>query len=195
MSIVDELKKLITARGGSVAGVHNITDAVKVLVTLDNSGDPTGVQTIADGVKVMHQTESGTAVNPLKNLTISGNFEAETSQLFGKSLSDIQTDVTITDGRITGTSKYISDWSAYSPGDTYFQNGHFLALYVNVANATGVTYTAKLTKEAELDSDQIVVFFLEDRAGIPIVIKASKSGFETAVRTLDWSGLTLAPQA
>lgn len=42
MSIVDELKKLIIARGGSVAGVQTIAEAVAVLVALEeneSSGD------------------------------------------------------------------------------------------------------------------------------------------------------------
>ena len=35
MSIVDELKKLILKRGGSIAGVETIADAVRVLVALE----------------------------------------------------------------------------------------------------------------------------------------------------------------
>lgn len=34
MSIVDELKKLIKARGGETAGIMTIADAVKALVKL-----------------------------------------------------------------------------------------------------------------------------------------------------------------
>ena len=43
MSIVDELKKLIIARGGSVAGVQTIADAVRVLTAIEeatNSEEP-----------------------------------------------------------------------------------------------------------------------------------------------------------
>lgn len=43
MSIVDELKKLIVARGGSVAGVQTIADAVRVLTAIEeanNDEDP-----------------------------------------------------------------------------------------------------------------------------------------------------------
>lgn len=35
MTIVDELKKLIVARGGETAGVHTIADAVKVLTAIE----------------------------------------------------------------------------------------------------------------------------------------------------------------
>ena len=39
MSIVDELKKLIIARGGSVAGVQTIADAVRVLTALEEQNN------------------------------------------------------------------------------------------------------------------------------------------------------------
>ena len=39
MSIVDELKKLIIARGGSIVGVHTIMDAVRVLVELEEQNN------------------------------------------------------------------------------------------------------------------------------------------------------------
>ena len=39
MSIVDELKKLIIARGGSVAGVQTIADAVRVLTDLEEQNN------------------------------------------------------------------------------------------------------------------------------------------------------------
>ena len=39
MSIVDELKKLIIARGGSVAGVQTIADAVRILTELEEQND------------------------------------------------------------------------------------------------------------------------------------------------------------
>lgn len=40
MSIVDELKKLILARGGDVAGVQTIADAVRVLTELEENQEP-----------------------------------------------------------------------------------------------------------------------------------------------------------
>lgn len=46
MSIVEELKKLIIARGGSTVGVMTIADAVKVLATLE---DPAAEKPEADG--------------------------------------------------------------------------------------------------------------------------------------------------
>ena len=42
MSIVDELKKLIIARGGSVAGVQTIADAVRVLTAIEEENNDNG---------------------------------------------------------------------------------------------------------------------------------------------------------
>lgn len=41
MSIVDELKKLIIARGGSVEGVQTIAEAVRVLTELEEESSQT----------------------------------------------------------------------------------------------------------------------------------------------------------
>lgn len=192
MSILDELKKLILAREGSVAGVRNIADAVKVLASIEGA-ETAGAQTIADGIREIQEYESGTNVNPLSAFIVEGDFEATTTQLLGKSLSDIQTDVEIENGKVTGTAKYISGWTAFS-GDPALQSGHFLALHADVPDVAGVTYKAKLTNEVTLDNDQIVIFFLDGREGKPFIFTASKDGFSSAVRTLDWSGLTLAPE-
>lgn len=39
MTIVDELKAMIEARGGESSGVHTISEAVKVLTELESDGE------------------------------------------------------------------------------------------------------------------------------------------------------------
>lgn len=63
MSIVDELKQLILARGGSVEGVHTITDAVKVIAAL-NDGDTANKQTIAEGIRAIWEAEAESDSEP-----------------------------------------------------------------------------------------------------------------------------------
>ena len=41
MTIVDELKALIVAKGGSAAGIQTIAEAVRVLVALEAAEGPT----------------------------------------------------------------------------------------------------------------------------------------------------------
>ena len=60
MSILDELKALITARGGDTAGVHNITDAVKALANLQE-GETAGKRTIAQGIRAIRKAEAAAA--------------------------------------------------------------------------------------------------------------------------------------
>lgn len=196
MSIVDELKKLIIARNGSIAGVSTIADAVKVLVALED-GDPTGAMTIAEGVHAMWEKEGGPGENPLKALVVIGDFEATTEQLLGKSLSDLQTSVEIDMDTctMTGTLKYVTGYTGFS-GDEELQKGHYLAIKADVDDVSGVTYTINTGKgDVELDSDQILIWRVDERyPSTPLEVTASKTGFAPVKRTFNISGLTLAPQ-
>lgn len=49
------------------------------------------------------------------------------STILGKTVSDLQDDITVTETRISGTLKYVDDFDDYSE-DTELQSGHYLAL-------------------------------------------------------------------
>ena len=59
--------------------------------------------------------------------------KAENSNVvvFGKSVSELQDNVVVADGAITGTLKYVTDYTEFSPTPA-LQNGNYLA--VNLAN-------------------------------------------------------------
>lgn len=194
MSIVDELKRLILARNGSIAGVLTIADAVKVLVALEE-GDATGAMTIADGIHAMWEKEGGPGENVLKALVVTGDFEATTEQLLGKSLSDLQTSVVIDMDTctMTGTLKHVTGYTGFS-GDEELQSGHYLAVKADVEDVTGVTYTINTGNgDVTLDSDQILIWRVDKKyPAVPLVVTASKTGFAPVKRTFDISGLTLA---
>lgn len=195
MSILDELKRLILARHGSTAGVRSIADAVKVLVTLEE-GDSSGAQTIAQGVKAMWVKETGWGNNPLTDLDVTGDFTATTEQLLGKALTDLQEDIDVDMDtcKITGTCKYVTGYTGFS-GNPAEQEGHYLALYVDVDDVTGITYTCELSRgPVTLDSDQIIIRRIDGKLNVPFVVTASKTGYDTVVRTFDLSSLILAPE-
>lgn len=172
MTIVDELKGLITARGGQTVGVRTIADACKVLSQIESKIN-----------------------NPLKMLAVEGDFEATTDQLFGKALSDIQENIVVNmaTGKITGVCHYISGWANFSSSEE-LQNGHYLALHVDVEGESDVVYTSQLTRKVTLDDDQIVIIRIEGNTAYPVVITASKSGYTPVTRTFDISGLLLEPE-
>ena len=49
------------------------------------------------------------------------------STILGKTVSDLQDDIAITETRISGTLKYVDDFDDYSE-DAELQSGHYLAL-------------------------------------------------------------------
>jgi len=49
------------------------------------------------------------------------------STILGKTVSDLQDDITITETRISGILKYVDDFEDYSE-NSELQNGHYLAL-------------------------------------------------------------------
>lgn len=194
MSILDELKKLILARHGSVAGVHSIADAVKVLGVLAEA-ETVGAQTIADGVRAIHRHETGADVeNVLKDLEVTGSFTATTEQLLGKALTDLQTNVEVdmTTCKVTGNLKYVTGYTGFS-GIEEEQSGNYIAIHVDVEDVTGVTYTSTFNgRTVTFDSDQILIVRVNGKTHIPLIISAAKNGYETVVRTFDLTGLTLA---
>lgn len=192
MSIVDELKALIVARNGDPSGVRNITDAVKVLAQLQE-GETAGTQTIAQGIRAIRT--AGAGENPLKDLDVTGSFSATAEKLLGKALSDLQNGITVdmTTCKITGTSKYVTGYTGFS-GNEEEQSGHYLALYIDVEDVAGVTYTCELSKgPVTLDEDQIIILRIEGKTNVPLVVKASKAGCNTVTRIFDLSGLILEP--
>lgn len=121
--------------------------------------------------------------------------EAESggTSIFGTSVSDIQTGVTVGDGTITGTLKYVStgalatDWGA----------GNFIALkFSNIDNrATSVKVGLDPSQSSGLvelmgDPDMNGVFKItnKDTQVFKVVVT---DGLNVAVKTYDLSGLTV----
>lgn len=133
---------------------------------------------------------------PLTSLTASAEIPSGVaSNLFGKSVTDLQTGVTIGTDSITGTLKYVSDYTGWSPGNVSEQSGNYLALYFDVPGVEGVTYTAELTNGIKgpvtLDSDQTVVFRIDNKDTHKVKITATKQGLGSVTKVYSLSGLTL----
>lgn len=116
--------------------------------------------------------------------------DGETS-LFGRKVKTMQTGITIADGAITGTLKYISsgaiaqDWGA----------GNFLCLKVPDADITNMTVKVGLNPSegsglVALDSDKNGVFKVTDKDLQKFVV-LQQDGINTKIQTFDLSGLTL----
>lgn len=126
--------------------------------------------------------------NPLKNLTVDVNIDPA-EDLLGKVVSDLQTGITVGRTAITGTLKYVTDYTGFS-SDPAEQEGNYIAIHCTVPGEDGVTITAGINNPSTLDADGIDVIIVKNKNN-PIVVRASKAGYEDVVKTFDISGLTL----
>ncbi len=168
MTNVDALKNLYTAMGGTAADVADSTTAAQVINAL------AGYIGIED---VNVQPEKGSA------------------ELFGVKVSTMQSGITVADGAITGTLKFIAGGIAQSgplAGD-----GNFIALkFVDPNGADSIK--AGLVPSAgtglvELDSDMNGVWKVAGQiGGVDQVFKVETTvNGVVKTQTFDLSGLTL----
>lgn len=113
------------------------------------------------------------------------------STLFGRKVKTMQTGITIADGAITGTLKYIStgaiaqDWGP----------GNFLCLKIPDADIADVTVKVGLSPSqgsglVELDADKNGVFKITDKDSQQFVV-LQQSGIAQKLQKFSLSGLTL----
>ncbi|MBR6045754.1 MAG: hypothetical protein IKP95_12860 [Ruminococcus sp.] len=103
-------------------------------------------------------------------------------------MGDLQSGITIGEDGITGTLKYVSDYTGFS-GDVSLQSGNFLVLH-STTNHDGATITVTVTNPVTLDDDGIVVLRVADKDTQTVTISASKEGYDTVTKVYSLSGLT-----
>lgn len=113
---------------------------------------------------------------------------AADEDLFGKVISDLQENVAISDNAISGTLKYVSDYTGFS-SDVALQSGNYIALHFAVPEVDDVTITVTVTNPVVLDDDGIVVLRIADKDSQTITVVASKEGYESVTKVYDLNGL------
>ena len=110
--------------------------------TLDSLGESV-TQTIA--AKDVSDNKDYTVVYSYTLPTMTCTEPEDGDDLLGAELTDLQTDVTIADGSISGTIKYKEDYDGWSTG----AEGHFFAIKATttsgIVNITGVTPNGEKT--------------------------------------------------
>lgn len=126
-------------------------------------------------------------------MTVDANVPAS-EDLFGKVVSDLQSNVSVGTNSITGTLKYVSDYTGFS-SKTAEQSGNYLAIHCTVPGTTPdeitVTVNQGTAGERRLDSDGLIVLRIADKDQQSITVKAKKTGLETVTKTFTLTGLTL----
>lgn len=144
-------------------------------------------QTIAGMIKA----KNNIAVNSISNVTVTPK-EADAT-IYEHTVSDLQENVTIKDGKFFGTLKYVSEGAL----PTQWGAGHFLAIDVADENDTGATY--KIGYYPSEGSGFVSITPPDDAAGLVTDPKTQKLYvFKTVngaehTQVFDLSGLTLEP--
>lgn len=126
-------------------------------------------------------------------MTVDADIDEE-EDLFGKTVDDLQSGITVTDEGVSGTLKYIADYSsAYGSG---MDSGNYLVLHY-ATKESGSTITCELiggtTGPVTLDPDGINITRITNKSTQTIKVVASKEGYTDTVRYLSLKGLTLTP--
>lgn len=128
----------------------------------------------------------------LTTLSIDSDIAAGTD-LLGKSVTDLQSGVTVGTSQITGTLKYVSGYTGFS-GDPAEQEGNFLVLHCEAADEVDSlsveVINGTVGHPVTLDSDGIAVLRIADKFRQKVRFAAYKDS-DTCTRTFDLSGLTL----
>lgn len=124
-------------------------------------------------------------------MSVSSDIDVATN-LLGKVVTDLQEDVAIADGAITGTLHYIDDYTGFS-GDPAEQEGNYLVVVCEAQE--GDTITATLTNgihgPVTLDPDGILIARITDPTTQKLVFTATGADGTTETQTFDLSGLVL----
>lgn len=122
----------------------------------------------------------------MSGLTIDTNIASD-EDLFGLTVSDLQSNVVIGKNAITGTLHYIDDYSTAFSGDE--AEGNYLAIHASAPDVDDATISVKITNPVTLDPDGIFVGRIRDKDSQTITVVASKEGYESVTKVYDLSGL------
>ena len=126
-------------------------------------------------------------------LSVDADISGETD-LLGKSVTDLQEDITVSDDAITGTLKFATGYTGFS-GDENLQSGNYIVLHAEADQ--GAVISAEVIDghfgPVTLDTDGILIARIESTSQ-SIRFVGMKAGKITAVKTLSLSDVTLTPE-
>lgn len=118
--------------------------------------------------------------------------ESGDTTLFGKKVSDLQSNIVIGENAISGSLKHVTGYTEFS-SKTSEQEGHYLALKFDVTPADAVT-TVELVGGTKgpvtLDADKNIVLLIKSNTTQSIKVVSTKDG-SSVTKTYTLTGLTL----
>lgn len=127
---------------------------------------------------------------PLTALTVTVDIPSETD-LLGKSVTDLQTGITLGKSAIRGELKYVDDYTGFS-GNPAEQKGNYIALKCECEDADSIVvelvggYSGPVT----LDEDGIIVLKIAKNTQT-VKVTANATGYEPVTKTYTLTGVKL----
>lgn len=112
--------------------------------------------------------------------------------LFGKTVNELQSDVVVSDDKVTGTLKYVDGYVDFS-SNVSEQSGNYLALKIEAEPAEAETVVELVggTKgPVTLDDDMNIVLLIKNKDTQSIKVTTTHNE-ESVTKTYGLSGLTL----
>lgn len=115
------------------------------------------------------------------------------TDLFGKSVSDLQSDMVVSNTGISGTLNYVTGYTGFS-GDVSEQSGNYLVLHIDtkepVDSITVELLNGSLGHAVTLDSDRLIVIRITNKSTQKVKVVVNKDGMQQT-KEYSLTGLTL----
>ena len=128
----------------------------------------------------------------MTGLTIDADISPDVD-LFGKTVTNLQDEVSVSGTNISGTLHYVTGYTKFSsiPEE---QQGNYLAIHCAVPGVDGVTIGVEVIggsgNVSTLDADGLIVLLIKNTSQ-KVKVTASKSGLDSVSKTYSLTGLTL----
>lgn len=107
---------------------------------------------------------------------------SDSVDLFGKTVSELQSNIVIDDDSISGTLKFVDDYTGFS-GDTSLQYGNYIVIHASVPGfENNAVISVKVTNPVTLDDDGIAVLRIADKNSQTITVVASVEGYDDIIK-------------
>lgn len=104
--------------------------------------------------------------------------ESAGTEIFGKSVSDLQSDVVISSNAITGTLHYVNDYTGFSSKASE-QSGNYLA--VKISNIPASATSVKVGLDPSAGSGLVEIINDPDKNGVFLITNKDTQSFKVVV--------------
>lgn len=110
--------------------------------------------------------------------------------LFGKDASDLQSNIAVSDDKITGHLNYVTDYTGFS-SKVEEQQGNYLAIHAECSDSSAVI-SVKVTKAVTLQEDGDIVLLIRDHTTQTVTVTAKIEGQDDIVNVYSLADLDCA---